>query len=459
MALDYDGATSGLFTRLGAMIQMLDTVRLHQANLKTILATIQGKYSAADAYMIAPLSASIEMRLAETSGILSDLRQSCEYTVIEMCYAEALTSASNAMRSKTIGDALVWLIRQMDLDSETVLGTTVAKSALSVGSGNNGNGKFLYLFTAPNILLNSVNEWPNIRTEMVEARCIQDAQEGALSRGSEVFEIRGQPSYGGLDYRFPAGSGASMKIKSASASVDNGERGQNLATNSDFEDQTSNLPDYWAAVTGAAGTEYSTETTNIFRGTKALKLNVTGSVFKIRQQLNSSAGSLARLAPDRPYAISLAIMKDAGATGTLRVSIQDAAGTVLDSGLFINSTSIATTTTSYAMYTATVRSPRVIPTDTYLVLETTVAIAVAAVYVDELVLVEMSPMASGGAALAIVAGSADWYADDNARYTFTNNNEGEFVRAFDRLFGMYERGLALPSNYVGGETISDALIV
>ena len=99
-----------------------------------------------------------------------------------------------------------------------------------------------------------------------------------------------------------------------------------------------------------------------------------------------------------------------------------------------------------------------IPTDTYIVIETTVAVAVAAFYIDEIVIAEMMPMASGGASLAIVAGSSDWYADDNARYNFTNNDEGLISSAFDRLFGMYHKGLSLPANYAGGETISDGLI-
>jgi hypothetical protein len=60
--------------------------------------------------------------------------------------------------------------------------------------------------------------------------------------------------------------------------------------------------------------------------------------------------------------------------------------------------------------------------------------------------------------MGLVAGSTDWVIDDNGRFGFTNNNEGEFVRAFDRLFDMYHRGLSLPANYSSTETISDSLI-
>ena len=85
-------------------------------------------------------------------------------------------------------------------------------------------------------------------------------------------------------------------------------------------------------------------------------------------------------------------------------------------------------------------------------------IATDAVYIDEIVLAEMMPIANGGPSLAIVAGSTNWSADDNARYTFTNNGEGAFATAFDRLFDMYGKGLSLPANYLGTETIADSLI-
>jgi hypothetical protein len=139
--------------------------------------------------------------------------------------------------------------------------------------------------------------------------------------------------------------------------------------------------------------------------------------------------------------------------------VQDSSGTIIGtSNEFFLSQSIAATTTSFLIYSATVRSPRVIPSEVYLVVETTSAIATDSVYIDEIIVAEMMPIAAGGPALAIVAGSTDWSADDNARYTFTNNNEGAFVRAFDRLFDMYGKGLSLPQDYSGTENIDDALI-
>lgn len=456
MPLTYDG-TDGLFTRLGKLVKMMDAIRTHQNNLKTLFADVQSTYSTTDRYMIDQLSGGLENRIEEAGGILADVRSAAEKTLIEMTFAIASTSTTNAMREKTVQDALVWLIRQMDADSEKVDGTTIGKGSVTASGSNNGNGSFVYLFEAPNILLSSTADWPNVRQELIEARCVQDSQDGSISRGSEAFEIRGQPSYPPLDYRFPAGSGTLVQIVSANASVDGGARGANILTNSDFEDQTSNLPDNWTTVSGTAGTEFLTETGSYFRGAKSIKLAVTGSTFNIRQQLGSGSGTLGRLAPDRPYVIAFAAKKDAGATGTIRISVKDGSGTIIDSGNFAISQAVASLTTSFDLYTTTLRSPRIIATETYLHIETTTAIGTAAAYLDEVIVAEMIPIAPGGQALAIVAGSKDWYVDDNARYSVTNNAEGAFVLAFDRLFDMYRRGLSLPQDYAGTETILDTL--
>ena len=461
--LVYDG-TGGLFTRLGALIHFMDQVRTHQNNLKTLLANVQAEYSSSDSYMIDALAGSIEARIAEAGGVLTDVVSAAEKTLAEMCYASATASGSTiTMRSKSVHDALVWLIRAMDSETtpETVNGTTITKSSLAVGASNNGNGKFFYQFEAPNVLLGSTADWPNIRSELLEARCIMDSQNGTIAAGSEVFEIRGQPAYDRLDYRFPGGSGVVMQMTSGSASVDAGGRGSNILTNSDLEQFTSNVPDNFTVSAGTAGTDFQKTTTaaNVYRGSAALEMAATGTAFKLRQRFGTATGTYGRLNPDRPYVIACSTRKAAGSTGTFRVSVQDASGNILDSGNFKIELTIGTAfNTTWSIQSSILRTPRILPTELYFVVETTTGVATAAAYVDEIILMEMLPIAPGGPALAIVAGSTNWNVDDFAQYTFTNNNEGAFVRAFDRLFNMYGRGLSLPQNYAGTETIADTLI-
>lgn len=468
MALTYTG-TNGLFTRLGALIYMMDAVRTHQNNLKTLLANVQAKYSSTDAWMIDVLSGSIESRISESGGVLNDVRAAAERTIVEMCWAEANlggSGASNAMRSKTLHDALVWLIRQMDVDAQTVDGTTITKSSASYGSSNTGNGAFVYNVAAPDTLLKSTNEWPDVRTEIIEARCVQDAQTGALKSGSEVFELRGQPAYGGLDYRFPGGSGRMIRISCMSASVDAGPPGQNLLTNSDFEDVSTNLPLQWTVSSGTAGTHFASETGTYYRGSRSLKLlHGTGGTFSIRQRLGAASGTVARLTPDRPYVIAFAAKRDAGATGVVRIAIKDASGTIINTGDFTSpsntfffSSDVSGWPTTWTLYSTTLPAARKTGDELYVHIETTTTIATASVYIDELIVGELTSIAPGGQAMGMIAGSTDWVIDDNGRFGFTNNGEGAFVRALDRLFDMYGRGLSLPANYSNTETISDTLI-
>lgn len=457
MALTYTG-TNGLFTRLGALIYMMDAVRTHQANLKTLLANVEGEYSSTDGYMIGDIVRNIDAHIASAGTILADVKIAAEKTVIEMCWTEADTSTTNQMRTKSLRDALEWLIRDMDTTANSVQGTTISVSALGTGASNTGNGTMAYLNDAPNILLSSTNDFPNIRRDLIMMRCINDSSNVAIYPGSEIFMVQGSAAYPNLDYRFPAGSGASLEMASVTAGIDAGARGQNVLTNSDFEEWTSNVPNNWTTVSGTAGTEFQPETSTYYRGASCLKAPVTGSTWNIRQRISSVSGTQGSLIPDHPYCIAVAMKKDATATGTIRISLKDAAGGTLDSGSWRLEQSVASLTTSWQLYTFTRRTPRSLPSDLYIHVEASGAIANAAAYIDEVILADMIQIAPGGPAFSIIAGSTNWVVDDNLRRKFTNNGEGAIAAALDRLFDMYHLGLSLPANYLGSETISDSLI-
>lgn len=462
MALTYDGA-NGLFTRLGSLIEMMDQVRTHQNNLKTLLADVQTTYSSADAWMIDALAGGIENRIQEAGGVLHDVRAAAEKTLIEMCWAEANNpaSATQTMKDKTVHSALVWLIREMRKDSETVDASVISKSSTTFGAANVAVGaKFVWATKTPNVLLGGMTDFENIRAEVLEARCVVDSVGGGVQPGSEIIEVRGQVAYPSLDYRFPAGSGTVTRITTICASVDAGPQYGNILTNSDLEDQTSNLPDQWTVVSGTAGTHFSSETTaaNVFRGAKSLKLiHGTGTLFDIRQQLASASGTFGRLIPDRPYVIAFAIKTDASCAGVLRISFKDASGSIIDSGNASTSYTLGTSI-PWTVVTATLRTPINIPSTCYVHLESTTTVSGGSAYIDEIVVAELVPIAPGGQQIGMIAGSTDFRVDDSGRFYFTNGREGEFQTAFDRLFMMYEKGLQLPSNASGAETIDDALI-
>jgi hypothetical protein len=454
MAITYTGS-NGLFTRLGALIYMMDAIRTHQNNLKTLFDNVQGEYSAADRYMIDQLSGNLEMRQMEAGNILLDVQAAAVKTMVEMLWPDAQASTDRTMRTKSIEDALVFLIRDMDATSNSVLGTTVFGGTLA--TTGTGNGTLLFSNEAPNILLGSTADWPNIRSGLIVAQCVQDAQDGAIQAGSEVFRVTGTANYPNLDWRFPAGSGALMTLASTTASIDYGTQYANIGTNTDLEDWTGNVPDQWSVVTGTAGTDFLAETATFYRGASCLKAPATSTTWRIRQQLGSPTGSLGTIQPDRPYAIVFAAKKDAGATGGIRVSIKDASNGIV--GSMTRALTVASDlTTSWALYSTTIRSPKVLPAASYIMVEATTGIGTAAVYIDEIVVCEMKPIAPGGQAFAIIAGSTNFVVEDRLLRKFANNNEGAFVRAFDRLFDMYGKGLSLPQNFFGGETIADSLI-
>lgn len=462
MALTYDG-TGGLFTRLGKLIYTMDLIRTHQSNMKSRMSDVAGAYSSADMYMVSDYMTNAERRIQEMGSMLLDIQAACEKTLVEMCWTEATSSTTktNTMRTKTLGDALVWLIREMRADSESIDGNTITKSSATFGASNVGAGNsFTYLNKTPNVLLGGMQDWQNVREEAIECRVIQDSVSGGLQPGSEIWSVRGQPAYPGLDYRFPRGSGVNIMIATMCASVDAGCRGQNLLTNSDFEDQTTNLPDQWTVSSGTAGTHFTTETGTYMRGAKSLKLAAgTGGTFSIRQRIGAASGTVGRIVPDRAYLMSFAYKIDVGCTGVVRMCVKDASGNIIDSGGFTQSFTLNGGSTSWVNVVQSFRAPINVPSECYLHFETTTTIATAAAYIDELILAEMTPIGFGGPAIGIVAGSSDLRVDDKLTFYFENNKAGLFAIALDRLFDMYGRGLQLPSNWSGTETIDDALIV
>jgi hypothetical protein len=376
-----------------------------------------------------------------------------------MCYAEAIAGGRTPMPSKSVGDAIQFLIREMANDSETVDGTTISKGAIAVGTGNVGNGTLLYTELIPLGLKGGITQFPNIRTERLQIRCIADSQSGEIARGSEIFEVRGQAAYTNLDYRFPSGSGARFVMSCLNAALDTGARYEQLLRNGAFTNYTTaNIPDYWTVSTGTAGTHFAQETSVTYRGGSAFKMIGDGSTLaKVRQQMQADAGTPHAITSDRLYVLAIAARVNAGASaGTVRVSLQDNSGTV------VSGTSVSlpyTVGTTYGWQYAFFRAPLSLPSTVYAVVEQTTALNSGGImYLDELVLAEVRQSARGSQGFVILAGSTDWVNNDHLGLTVTNNGEGEFNTEFDRFFAMYENGYVLPANTAGGETILDTLI-
>lgn len=455
MALTYDG-TDGIFTRLGKLFGMADAVRAHQLDLKTRMQALQAEYNDTDFHMVASLVANLEARLSSTGLILSDIQQACVNTLVETCYADSLVSSRGVLPERNVEQALLYLQREMVADSETVDRTTVSKSAVAAGSGNTGNGTLLFSELPPLAMAAGGTQYPNCRTERIEVRCVQDAQDGSIRAGEERFELRGWAAYPNLDYRFPAGSGTRMRVTAVHAGVDSGARYENQLRNSGFENFTSNLPDGWTAVTGTAGTHFGQETSLYYRGASALKFMGDGSTLtKIRQQMGSVDGTPNAIVADRLYCLTAVVRVNGSASaGVIRFSLEDSGGTEVSSTGMLQSYSVGTT---YTRLTTYFRAPLALPSTVYAVVELTTALNSGGIfYIDELVLAEMPQIAAGGVGVVVAAGSTNFVVNDALRLLVTNNGEGAINTAMDRMYRMYELGVVLPNSTT--PTILDSLI-
>lgn len=455
-----------LFARLGKLFGMAETIRAHQNNLRTEYADVISVYSDSDMYMVGSLTKEIENRINDSERLTRLIRLDAESTLIEMVDADLVSSYGGGLEHKTKINALRELIRQMESAGSSVDGTTITIGTVTAGGSNVGNGKMVISGLASQTYAPTVVDYPSIKTELIRATCVDDANTTRIAEGAEEFQILGQRSEMNLDEEWPKGSGLRHRIFAANPSFNNGtDVGQNVLRNSNFELFTSNSPDFWTAATGVAGTNFQ-ETSTSYSGSYALEIIGDGSTaVKLTQSFNTQSGSLGRLKPDTPYTISFAVRRNGTATaGNLKVYVTDGVAVLnnadanrkMEISIAYNDLNLQT---SYNIITLACMTPKSIKKGAYVVVETDTAFnAGCSVYIDHLCIAEMHRQKPGGIAYQIIPGSTRFAYDDTFTCQVTNNGEGEFATEFDRFFDMEQLGYALPCDYSGSETISDGLI-
>jgi hypothetical protein len=460
MAITLIGA-NGLFTRLGRLIDLGNKVRLHQQLILTEIDDCINQYNYTSTYMIGTLIASRQAYVDQSGAVLNDVRTSIQNTVMEMAYTDSLLATTDSMVARTPNDALRYLIRQMETNGSTVQKTTITSST-SYGT-NTGDGVLITSVATPTIGYSTLTQYPNVRSETCTLLCTQDAQNGFTSKYREQFTLYGQPSFESLDYRFPAGSGIVGDIEVVSAMTNAGGRYQNVLSNSGFESWQSNVPDNWTIVVGTAGTNIADGgSVNCMTGVGCLQFNSgsTAALPKITQSLKTSGQTEGAITPDRLMCLSFWVKQTGVLVGTLRVSLQDGAGNILNAGTFFKSVNLALATGSYVNYSYTAALPAKInsASEALIAVELTVAQTAKTVsYIDEITLSEMKRFDAGGPAFTIVTGGTPFVVNDKAFAIFLNNEEGEVQTEMDRYFGMYQDGLAFPAT-AGAPTVADTVI-
>jgi hypothetical protein len=472
MAVTLTG-TGGLFTRLGKLFGLAKTIRTHQRAIAPTAATatdgVRAIFSAyASTAGTLPMATDLVRALTDedmlanaSTGALVMLRTAAERTLIEM------VDADTELPRKTVEEAVRELAKQMVASSDSVVQTTYTVGSPSYGSANVGNARIIVSTEACKIIKDGVTfstkllDYPCIRAETLTFNCMRDSRAASLTRGEEVWHITGERSYPNLDRRWRTGSGTSMMLPGSTAAHDaGGGPAMNVLTNSDFEVWESNLPVQFTLTTGTAGTHVAS-TSTAMRGNYALRLLGDGSTLTtLRQRFTSSDGTHGRIMPDTLYLISLWVRHDgtAPAAGVLQVACVDGSGSTLGSSMFCSVTLTGVSST-YAHFSASMVSPIDVPSTAYLQIKLTTALSNGReVYVDEVMLLPMARLAAGGPAVAIVAGSTDSVRGDLATVAISTSTSGEFNLEFDRMFGLYESGLALPASASTSATISDTLV-
>lgn len=201
----------------------------------------------------------------------------------------------------------------------------------------------------------------------------------------------------------------------------------------------------------------------VYKGAKALEFDSDGAQLTvIQQRVESKLEALAQ------YACNMWMLADVvPAAGVIRVSLWDGSAVINDAQGTANSftQACASLTTSYVAKNGVFRTPRVMPPVVYFRIEITTAISGGtSVFVDNCALKKMDALYNGGPEVALFSGAArfrkggEQQTPDKFTLTATNNRAGAMQEQFDRNFAMRDKGLLLPSDTGGTETVLDSLI-
>lgn len=378
--------------------------------------------------------------------------------------ATAMANDSIPQSSANLAAAISLIITQMQTATKSLSKNTVTATP-TAGTANGGTGKCFTHVKGPG----GINR-EYCLAETVTMTCTTDALSGGATAGQETWQVVGVAAETNqLAWDWPLGSGASITDTSIIAA---GSR--NVLNNSNFETwptsgttAVQNTPTGWTVVVGTAGTQILKSSAVKFRSS-SYSLEFVGdasTLHKIKQQFNSSSGTTSLLLPLKVYACSFWYAVTTGTlAGTLKVSLQDSAGTVvLDNQGTANSVTqtLSGGPTTFTQIQTFFRTPTVMTTYTapfYLVVEMTVAQTNAKnLYIDELTLAIPTELYKGGPWLAVYPGATDYAVGDTQSVVVTNDWAGRLQTKAQQFFDMRTLGLQFPTSSSG--TVSDSLIV
>lgn len=454
MAITLSGS-GGLFTRLGKIGKVLRAVNTYQdSSLATPGAEIIAQYDA-ERDLQATVQPALTAGQNSAAGIASQLQSLARSTLGRMVYNDTGQSQTDYKA------CLEELIAQMVSSGDDVEACTVTASA-AADAGNTGNGVLVVTTTRYD-----GREQENLFQETASVVCVSDSQTGGATAGRESFRFTGDEAISSaFSWEWPGGSGASNSLLCVDATQDNASG--NLLTNSDFEDFTANVPDNWAVLSGTAGTDFQKSTASFYDGLASLQfIGGTGATPSLAQVFDdSTTGTGGNVLPLAVYVWNLFVRCDVlPAAGTLTIDLVDGTNTTIQDDQGVNQTTSITlsgVTTSYVAHGGSFRLPKAAPSTVKLRVRLSVALSAGSnCFVDHLALATGTLLYPGGPYASMFSGATAFIAGDHFTLTTTNDRasatyNSTFQTLFDRLFGMRQYDLLLPSS--GAPSIADTLI-
>lgn len=470
MTLGFGSAIGNFFNILGkcgAVVGVIDTAQTDL--LADLTGTTDGLTAqlAVEPDLQSYVGGSYVSNLNSLASVCGQMKQVAVQAVNRLVFRDNPRPGQTLTQYNTLS-SLAELIRQMKAGGVTVLAATVAGTT----SAFTGEGDGVVNFSArrPVDCLTLENTF----AETVRAVCTADSYTGGATAFNETVLFYGEGAQSNVfAFDWPLGSGASVAAQAIDGDSDNASG--NLLTNSGFETFTSNFPDNWTRVTGAASVVFFEENTLVFDPTlegNALRILGDGSTLANLYQAfgDSEDGTAGELEPVTQYSFNVYMRRDGGgsvAAGVLEVALVDSDDNYIQDESGANNAftfDLTTLTTFYAAYKGVFRTPNVMPSSYRLRLRLTTAVTSGrSVYLDKASLGQMFQLYTGGPYLAVHSGSVPFEAGDQATVEVTNSRGAggtlnTFQTVFQRLFydEVMRYELLLPSSSV--PFVSDALI-
>jgi len=466
MAIDYTSTTSGLFVRLGKIINAGKDWRSAQNTLVTHIEETLAKYTATSIDRTEYLGqmAGDREEIADTGRpVQAAVREAIENTIVEQVDAELTPGLEPA---KTVDNALRRLTADMAAAPQSI-GTTLISFSAVTNASTTFDGTIIM---SPNERFNfggvkgaaaTSNDTP--LAETITARCVKDARDGSLILGNERFEVAGDNAVDRLDRAWPQGSGCRVLMNATCSDMDSRSGpGQNMLTNSGFErvDATP-FPLDWTIGTGTAGTSIRSVATP-YRGANSMRFDGDGTTERSVYQIMGQ-GPRARIRTNTSYVISARIKASVAdlTQGILQIGLADSTGTIISGCVAAQTFSVGSplSTASWTHLTAAITTPLNLGSVVQFRIQTGSgggALAnTARLLIDDVILAEVVTLYPGGPGAVIVPGTANFELDDSMQVSIAKT-QAEWHLELDRYLDLAGRGIRFPSSNT--PTISTGLI-